>query len=411
MMHFGLVRHAVAKAMLAAGLALLMFSAAAQESVRPEVGKPLQAAQEMMKAQRFKEALNKVREADGVPNKTGYETYLIERMRGTAASGARDNETAIKSFEVVMASGKASAADQLKIIEALAGAHYANKDYANAIKWSNRYFKEGGSAGSVRILLLQSYYLSGDYTNATKEVSADIAADEKAGRTPSEDKLLLLQDCYNKLKDSKGYVATIEKLLNYYPKKSLWASVIARLQKKSGFSDRLLLDVFRLQLATGNLSNTADFMEMTQLALQAGYAAEAIKVVDAGYASGALGKGPEADRHKRLRDLTYKQAAESAKMLGGSQPEADANAAKDGNALVNLGYNYVVSGQAAKGIAMMESGVKKGGLKRPEDAKLHLGMAYMAAGQKAKATQILNTVQGTDGASDLAHLWVIHSRG
>ena len=41
--------------------------ALAQESVRPDVGKPLQAAQELMKAQKYKEALAKMRDADGVP--------------------------------------------------------------------------------------------------------------------------------------------------------------------------------------------------------------------------------------------------------------------------------------------------------------------------------------------------------
>jgi hypothetical protein len=383
----------------------------AQEAVRPEVGKPLQAAQELLKAQKFKEALNKVREADAVSNKSAYESYLIERMRGTAASGARETDVAIKSFEAVLSSGKAPAADQLKIVEALAGAYYSAKDYGNAIKWVNRYYKDGGSSGAMRILLLQSYYLSGDYQNATKEVLADVQADEKAGRIPSEEKLLLLQDCYNKLKDSNGYVNTIEKLLNYYPKKSLWATVIFRLQKKSGFSDRLLLDVYRLQFATGNLSATNDFMEMAQLSLQAGYPVEAKKIVDAAYAAGAFGKGPEAERQKRLKDLIEKQVAENAKVLAGKQAETDANAAKDGNALVNLGYNYTVSGDAAKGIALMEAGLKKGGLKRPEDAKLHLGIALINAGQKAKAAQVLKGVQGNDGVADLAHLWVIQAKG
>ncbi len=106
---------------LAAALWLFAAPGLAQESARPEVGKPLQAAQELLRANRFKDALVKIREADSVGNKTAYETYLIERMRGSAASGAGDNETAIKSFEAVIASGKAPAVDQLKMIEALAG--------------------------------------------------------------------------------------------------------------------------------------------------------------------------------------------------------------------------------------------------------------------------------------------------
>lgn len=385
-------------------------SAYAQEAVRPEIGKPLQAASALLKSNKFKDALAKIREVDSVPNKTANETYLIESMRGSAASGAGDNDTIIKSFESVIASGKAPAATQLKVIEALAGAHYRARDYATTNKWATRYLREGGSNSQIRTLLIQSYFQSGDFANSAKESLIDIQADEKAGRTPSEEKLQLLANSYLRQKNSNGYIATIEKLLNYYPKKSLWVDVISRLQRKSGFSDRLALDVYRLQLATGNLTATNDYMEMSQLALQAGFPGEAKKVVDEGYANGALGKGTDVDRQKRLRDLVEKRVAENQKVITGSAEEAAGNAAKDGNALVNLGYNLFTSGQVAKGISLMEAGIKKGELKRPDDAKLRLGTALIQSGQKAKGAQVLKSVQGTDGAHDLANLWVIFAR-
>jgi hypothetical protein len=392
-----------AVSILAAALWLFATPGLAQESARPEVGKPLQAAQELLRTNRFKEALAKVREADGVANKTAYETYLIERMRGSAASGAGDNETAIKSFEGVVTSGKAPAADQLKMIEALAGNYYRAKDYAAAIKWATRYFRDGGASASMRTLLIQAYFQSGDVGNAAKGAQADIQADITAGRTPSEEKLLLLANCYLRQNNSTGYVTTIERLLTYYPKKSLWADVISRLRKKSGFSDRMSLDVYRLQHATGSLASAADYMEMTQLALQAGLPTEAKRIVDEGYANGALGKGAEGERQQRLKAMVDKRLAENRKA---GQDEAAANAAQDGNALVNLGFQL----SGTKGIALMEAGIKKGGLKYPEDAKLHLGILLLQAGQKAKAAQVLKTVQGTDGTRDLANLWVLFAR-
>lgn len=380
----------------------------AQEAVRPEIGKPLQAANALIKSGKFKDALVKIREVDSVPNKTANETYLIEYTRGSAASSAGENDTTIKSFEAVIASGKASAATQLKIIEALVGAHYRAREYAATNKWASRYLREGGTNQQIRTVLIQSYFQAGDFANSAKESLNDVQADEKAGRTPSEEKLQLLANSYLRQKNTNGYIATIEKLLNYYPKKSLWVDVIARLQKKPGFSDRFALDVYRLLLATGNLTATNDYMEMSQLALQAGYPGEAKKVVDEGYANGSLGKGAEVDRQKRLRDLVEKRVEENQKIVNGG--ETVANAAKDGNAMVSLGYNLATSGQAAKGIAMMEAGIKKGDLKRPDDAKLRLGIALIQSGQKAKGVQVLKGVQGTDGAHDLANLWVIFAR-
>ena len=404
------IQRALLRATLLVSLLLgTLTSSLAQEKVRPEVGKPLQAAQDMMKANKFKEALAKVREADAVSGKTPFEAYMVDSMRGSAAVGAKDLDTAIKSFESVINSGKAPAASQIKIVESLATMYYGNRDYASAIKWGARFFKDGGNNPQIRTLMIQSYFQNGDFAASAKESLADIEVDEKAGRPPNEEKLLLLANSYLRQKNNTGYIATIEKLLNYYPKKSLWADVISRLQKKPGFSDRLALDVFRLQLMTGNLSATNDYMEMAQLAIQAGFLAEGKKVIDDGFSNGALGKGAEADRHKRLRDLALKRIAESQKTSVAEL--AEANAAKDGNALVRIGYGMVSGGQAAKGIELIESGIKKGGLKRPEDARLYLGMAYIQAGQKAKGIPILKSIRGYEGGvGDIANLWALYAQ-
>ena len=122
-----------------------------------------------------------------------------------------------------------------------------------------------------------------------------------------------------------------------------------------------------------------------------------------------LGTGPEAERHKRLRDLVAKKLAEDTAVAGPGRGRG-AVGAKDGNALVDVGMNLVYSGQAAKGVQLMQQGIAKGNLKRPEDAKLHLGIAQLVAGDKAKAQATLKSVQGTDGTTDLARLWMLHAR-
>jgi hypothetical protein len=57
----------------------------------------------------------------------------------------------------------------------------------------------------------------------------------------------------------------------------------------------------------------------------------------------------------------------------------------------------------------MEQGIKKGGLRHPEDSKLHLGIALLLSGDKTRAVQVLRSVQGNDGVADIAHLWAVHA--
>ena len=393
-------------AALAAAL-FIALGAQAQEAVRPEVGKPLQAAQELIKGGKDKEALTKAREAGAVSGKSANEGYLVERMRIAAASGAGDNETAAKSFEALAASGKVSAADKARMAESIAGGYYRAKDYAKAMQWGQRYFKEGGTSGSMRTLLIQSQYLSGDFAGAERELTTEIQAAEKSGTPPAQDRLNLLLNAAAQLKDPGATVFALERLVTYYPKKEYWVDLLSRMQRKPGFSDRLVLDTYRLSLATGSMSSAADFMEMGQLALQAGHEAEARQVVDKGFASGVLGTGAEAERHKRLRDLVAKKIEEA--KAGQAAAEAEAASAKDGNALVKLGYAKATGGDTAKGLQMIQQGIAKGGLKRPEDARLHLGIAQVLAGDpKAQAT--LRSVGGTDGTADLARLWSLYAR-
>ncbi len=378
---------------------------AAAQALRPEVAKPLQQAGELLKAGKSKEALAKVREADAVPNKTPAEQLTIDRMRGAAAQRAGDHATTIQAFEAVFASGKLSQAEQAQVAESLAYAYAQTKDFAKAQSWIAKAQAAGGNSAQLKALQAWMQSQSGDYAAIARDAAAAVSTAEQAGQRPAEADLLRLADAYQR-SNNPAYNATLAKLLTHYPTKDYWAAYLARLPRKSGFADRYALDVMRLKLASGTMSSTGDFMEMAQLALQAGLPAEAKKIVEHGFASGALGTGPEAERHQRLRALALKQDAESSATIAARA--AEAAAAKDGNALVQVGTVYVSMGEVDKGIALIEQGIAKGGLKRPEDARLRLGLAQLQSAQsKAKAAVTLRGVQGNDGSADIARLWII----
>lgn len=384
-------------------------AAVAGEAIRPEVGKPLQAAQEFIRQKDYKDALAKVHEAEIVPDRTAYESALVEQLRGIAAAGAGDQATAIRSFETLIAGGSLSPAEQLRFSEAIAELAYQAKDYRKTITWADRYYKEGGTDDQLRRFLAQAYYLQGDFAGAAKELQGQIQAGERAGRTAPEEQLQLLASAYLKQNDGVGYAAVLEKLVATHPTPDYWADLIRRVTTRSGFADRLQLDVGRLALNAGTVNTPGRFVELTELALQAGLPGEAKAIIQKGAAVGVLGaaSGADADRQKRLRDLATRSADDDLKALPANEKEAAA--AKDGTGLVNTGLDYIGHGQLEKGIALIEQGLQKGGLKHPEDAKLRLGVAYLAAGHKDRAIQIFRTIDGTDGTADLARLWILQA--
>lgn len=377
---------------------------AAAQGVRPEVGKPLQQASELLRAGKAKEALAKAREADAVGGKTAAEQLTIDRMKAAAAQRAGDMGATIQALEGVH--GRVSGTEAGQVAEQIAAAYAQQRNNAKASEWLSKALQAGNNSASVR--QLQSYLqsASGDFGAIAREAGAAVSAAEHAGRRPEEADLLRQADAQQRLGNAGGYILTLEKLLLNYPKKDYWNAYLGRLPRKAGFGDRFALDIMRLRLASGTLTKAEDFMELAQLSMQAGVPAEARRVVDEGFKAGVLGTGPEAARHKRLRDLAIKQEADSRATLANQATEAETF--KEGDALIKAGNAYVSMGEFDKGIALIQQGIAKGKLKHPEDGKLRLGLAQLQSPKtRAAGKQTLRSIKATDGAAEIARMWLV----
>jgi hypothetical protein len=389
---------------LTAALLAAAFGTAQAQGIRPEVAKPLQAASDLLKAGKAREALAKAREADAVGGKTPGEQLVIDRMKGAAAQRAGDHATTIAAFESVYERG--SGAEKAQMAEQIAFAYSQQKNNAKASEWVGKARAAGANSASLNQLAAYLQGSSGDYGQIMKDAQGAVSAAEKDGRKPGEDDLLRLADAARRTNNSGVYSNTLEKLVLYYPKKDYWSAHLASIQRKPGFADRLALDVQRLKLANGLMTKADEYMELAQLALQAGLPVEAKAIVDKGYATGALGTGDQAVRHQRLKDLVLKSEAESA--AGLEKNAAEAVGFKDGNELVKIGSVYASMGQYDKAVQLIEQGIAKGGLKRPDDAKLRLALAMAHNPKtKAKGLQALRSIGGSDGTAEIARLYTV----
>jgi TolA-binding protein len=379
--------------------------------VSPEIGKPLQAAQAALQAKKYSEALNHLKEADAVATKSAFEIGILEQLRLIAAIGAEEPGVAAKSYDALANAGSLAPAQKLQFIQAIASAYFKIKEYAATATWTNRYFQAGGTDLAMHTLLAQAYYVNNDFVNATKATSDTIDAYERAGNQPPEMLYQLLTSCALKQNDKKAYAVALEKLVAAYPKPDYWADLVHQVEAKPGFPDRLSIDVYRLRLAIGALTTAAQYMEFAELAIQAGLPAEAKAIVDKGYQAGVLGTGAsaETDRQGRLRDMAKRSTDADQPTLVSA--EVEANKKPDGTALVNTGLDFYGYGQYDKAAALIQAGMAKGNVKNPDDAKLHLGIVLLAAGNKAKALEAFKSIKSGDAVNDLARLWIIKITG
>jgi hypothetical protein len=206
------------------------------------------------------------------------------------------------------------------------------------------------------------------------------------------------------MKDATASTHAYVMLATYYPKKEYWDLLLHELIVNSKIPPTLQLDVYRIRLAAGNVSQARDFMEMTEIATQNGMPQLALDLMNKGYEANVLGQGAEAPRQARLKALVEKTVADKKASIAAD--EAKAQKAKTGDQLLTVGYNYVTFGQADKGLDLMQQAISKG-VADVNIARLHLGLAQMQAGKKVDAIATLKSVEGDSGAHDIAQLWVL----
>jgi len=380
-------------------------SAAAQDAASPAFGKLINAASAEAQRGNYAEAQRDIATASAQAT-NAYEKFIVEQMRGFIAAETQDYPAAISSYTAQLNSGRVSGGDALKLIDAIAGFEFDEKNYAQAGTWADRYYRQGGSDPALKAMQVQAHYFNGDYAAAARLEQNLINAQIRAKQTPSKDEFDLLYSCELNLKDNDAVIAVLRQAVIYYSQPSYWTTLINNVINADGFDqDRLEYDAGLLQVATGAISSTDDYMTLVQTALQGEHSGMAKKLFDQATAAGIFGKGTPADvsRQQRLYTLINKTIASDT-----AQEKSNlAFAATDGNQAATLGYNLVDLGKPDQGVALLEKSLNMN-VTLPNIDRLRLGEAYVELGRNADAIQMFKTVQGDTGSAALAQLWIIH---
>lgn len=392
------------------GTGVLAFSApavhaaAAKQMVSPKVGKPLAEAQALAAQKKFREALVKVKEAQAIPKKTPYEDTVTNEMLAYVSINLGDYATASKAYEDTLASGMVAPAQLEQRLKTIIQLNYQGKNYPKVQTYGQRYLKDVGPNADITLLMAQAYYIQKDYTNASKMTTTLIQSTQKAGGKPKEDWLKLLMSCQHNQNQRDQVVITLEQLLTLYPSDAYWKDMFAYLQTQAGITDRNNLEIYRLKLETVGL-DAEEHVEMAELSMALGVPGDAMAILKKGFDGGLLGKGADAARQARLRDLANTQSAEDRKAL--PSLDAESRSAASGEASTKLGEAYMSYGDFAKAAESITRGLSKGNLKTADEAQLHLGVALAKLNRNKEAQAAFSAVPASSKLNKVAKLWSI----
>ena len=381
---------------------------AEKKSISSKVGKPLQEAQALAQAKNFSGALAKAKEADAVAGKSPYETFVVKDFLTYVYGQLRDYGNAALAAEAALETGQAPAADVARRVKLLAQLNYQSKNYAKAVQYAERYQSSYGADTAMAELIAQAYYVQKNYTKSYAAAMDLVRAADRAGRAPSEDHLrLALSSAYN-LKDNAATKEVLFRLAASYSKPDYWSDLFNILLAQPGNNERTNLEFFRAKFAADQMRNADDYLEAGQTAIQVGFPGEAQRIVDAGFAKGVLGTGPDASRHRRLQTLATTNANTDKATIAAQARTAAAS--PNGNVAVKVAEAMESYGDAAGALTLIKSGIAKPGIKNMDEARITLGRIQLALGQKEEARKTFSEVKTDPKMQDVARLWTIISR-
>ena len=378
------------------------------KKVSKAAAKSLKAAKDAADAKKYPEALEKLKEAEALPDKTPYDTHVMNELFGFVYVRTQQYPEAAKALEAGLTDGFLEQAEIDSRLKALAQVNYQIKNYDKAIEFGNRVIKAGQADDDMITLVSQAYYIKEDFKGTIKFADEFTDSAIKAGKQPKEQLLNLgLSSCI-KLDDNDCATKALERLVSFYPKPNYWQNLLQSLFSQAGMTDKNLLQVYRLATEVDGLRGADDYMEYAQLAIEAGSPGEAEAILEKGTAKNVFTDPKIADRSKRLLENAKKQADQDRASL--DKIAKDAAAGKTGDKDVSIGLAYLGYKQYDKAVEAIQRGLSKPGVQNMGEANLLLGIAQLGTGHKEEAQKAFNAVKGDPKLERIANLWSLHAR-
>src|SRR5665213_260450 len=366
------------------------------------LAKPLKAAQDAMKAQKFDDEIAKLKEAQAAKGeKSAYDDYVINAMLGAAYAGQHDGNDAAPALQAAALSQYATAEQQKAWLTAVVGIYYQKMDYPKAIEAGQQALKHGVTSSDMYATIALAQNALGKYKDAAATIQQVIGKQSK----PDEKFLVFQWTAYTHAKDQADASKVIEKLVTYYPKPDYWLNALNPLLHMNISDAHLQLDVYRLMDDVGVLKQPRDYAEMAELAFDEGYPGEAATVLEKAFAQNAFTDPRDIMRYQHLLTGAKQRAAADQAQLPAQEEKA--SSAATGDQLVAVGSAYLSYGQFDKAISALTRGIAKGGLKYPEQASVLLGVAQLRTHKIAEAQKSFDKAadSGNAGYAQLGKLW------
>lgn len=266
------------------------------------------------------------------------------------------------------------------------------------LKWFN--MTESPNANAY-VLLSQGYYQLKDYNKSLTNVEKAISMYEAKGKVPKEQWYNLARFLYFEKNNVSKTVEVLEVLLKHYPKKNYWVQLSHMYGEQKKETQQLA--AMETAYVQDMLDKGSEQVTMAYLYLNAEVPYKAARVMDGGLKNKSI---DSTSKNWEIAGAAWRQAQEVDKSIPAM--EQAASKAETGELYARLGNVYLDGDQFKKAISSLNKGLKRGGVKRPDQARLALGMAYFNDGQYKGARNAFQAAGRDERSSKIAKQWIAY---
>lgn len=370
------------------------------QAVSKEVYDKIQKAQEQVDAKDYQGALRALNSLYNPDKLTEYEQANVLNYIGFVYYNMEDTKNAIRTYEKMVAIPSLEPQMAKQTTYTLAQLYTMEEQYQKALQTLDRWFTmEPNPAPEPFILKAQNLYQLERYKEMIEPVENAMRIARERDKPVKEDWYVLLNFAYFREEDYKK-VRDIQKiLLENWPKKRYWFSLAGAYTELG--EDNNLIAAYGAAHDQGMLEKESELVTMAQLFMQAEVPYKAATLLEKEMEAGRVSKNA---KHYRLLSQAWMLSMEDERAIPALKEAA--RLSDDGELDVRLGNTYLNLGNYDECITAVQAGLRKGGLKNPDNAQISLGMCLYNKRRYQAAIEAFRAASKSPRSRKIAQQWI-----
>ena len=338
-------------------------------SMSEKVYKKLTEAQELIEAKEYEQGLAVLQAMEKQAKLTHYEKAQLYNYFAYTYFTLERYEDAIRSYEKVLAQPELPEALETSSLYTLAQLYFIIEDYEKAVSVIDRWFAVTEKPTENAYMLLgQGYYQLEKYKESLVPLKKAYSMVKERGDKPKENLLLLLRVDYFNLGDYENMLKVLKELVVLYPKTEYWLTMAGTYSELKRLDKQM--SILEMLYEKGKLQRGNQQLNLANLYMLHEAPYKAAVLLDKGMEEGKI----EASiRNLRLLSQAWLQAQENKRSIPPLQQAAKLS--KDGDLDMRLAQAYINLYMYKEAVDSLRTALKKGGLKRKDQANIMLGLA------------------------------------